>query len=474
MKRSKNKLVGLLFVAILSFALLSPFVVAAPQDDKIGVLLIGTGMPEEYDADAYVGLKYFFNNYLLKMMMPFMGILAEKVFSTVDEGTLLVDRDDPSCSVEKENPNLIDAWGRPYAGKDYKWVSEPSIISTFRVIPGFGGQIDDIMPQFSYYLAPDGPGKSESDIWEYMGLMMYNIYHGYDDHKDTTTERELKIMDEAEAKLKESYGDKIIVKRGFMMPYPGLPDARIVAEKLVREEGVKDLVLAESYVCYFGSSSPARWISEYLEEEGLDVNIVESGQIGGTEPYNKGVAKKVEEELKNIPNDKNVVVILNHHGMPYANMLFYDSRKEPYHHSAEVTFEGAKKAIYDLDIVENWKGKFDILKAYNEMAEGMMDPDNEILSVAEAADKAVGEGYEYCINVPYGVGNIAYETLIGLREYSWGVSPPAWEIYYEDGLKKFRTTTKYDGMNVIITDGWIDGYGEGYYEQISKAIDDIL
>jgi hypothetical protein len=28
-------------------------------------------------------------------------------------------------------------------------------------------------------------------------------------------------------------------------------------------------------------------------------------------------------------------------------------------------------------------------------------------------------------------------------------------------------------MNVVITDGWIDGYAEGYYEQICKAIDGI-
>jgi hypothetical protein len=42
MKRSKNKLIGLLFVAILSFTLLSPFVVAAPEpEEKVGVLLIG-------------------------------------------------------------------------------------------------------------------------------------------------------------------------------------------------------------------------------------------------------------------------------------------------------------------------------------------------------------------------------------------------------------------------------------------------
>jgi len=37
----------------------------------------------------------------------------------------------------------------------------------------------------------------------------------------------------------------------------------------------------------------------------------------------------------------------------------------------------------------------------------------------------------------------------------------------------YRTEFEYGGMNVVITDGWIDGYAEGYYKQISKAIDSI-
>ncbi|HIH98398.1 MAG TPA: hypothetical protein HA346_05290, partial [Thermoplasmata archaeon] len=126
------------------------------------------------------------------------------------------------------------------------------------------------------------------------------------------------------------------------------------------------------------------------------------------------------------------------------------------------------------DIVENWKGKFDVWQAYTEFVEGMMDPNNRILSVAEAADKAVKENYEYCIDVPYEVGNSGFETLIGLREEGWGLETPAWREYYEDGLRKYKTEFEYNGMNVVITDGWIEGYAEGYYEQVSKAIEKVL
>jgi hypothetical protein len=459
-------------VLLLSFLLIAPFytIVCATensvtsQDDKIGVLLIGFGEPGRYDADTYVAWKNFLGNYMesgMRMLkMSFMyPIVSGVMLPMMDSGTLLVDRDDPSSSVKKVNPNLIDAWGNPYEGKDYKWV------------PIVEGKFPMLGPLFSYYLAPDGPGKGESDFWEYVGLSMYNIYQKMGNY-NPGEERELKMMDEVEAKLKERYGDEIIIKRGFGAARPGFPDFRVAAESLARE-GVKDIVLAEDYVVFSDFEHPAGEIPEYLKKEGLNVNIVTSGQIGGTDAYNRGVAKKVEEELKNIPNDRDVVVILNHHGMFNVNMILYDWREEPYHEYAKETFEGAKSEIYDLDIVKNWKGKIDVWQAYAEFSEGMMDPNNEILRVREAADKASKENYEHCIDVPYEVGNSGYETLIGLREDGWGLESPAWEEYYEDDLRKYRTEFEYDGMNVIITDGWIEGYAEGYYEEISRAIDGI-
>jgi hypothetical protein len=101
-----------------------------------------------------------------------------------------------------------------------------------------------------------------------------------------------------------------------------------------------------------------------------------------------------------------------------------------------------------------------------------MDPQDEIMSVGEAVDKASAQGYQYCINVPYEVGNSGFETLMGLRG-CWGIDPPTWEEYYEDGLKKYRTSIEHGGMKVVITDGWIDGASDGYYQQISKAVDGI-
>ena len=434
--------------------------------EKIGVLMIGFGEPGKYDANSEVAWKNFLLNYMESGMgmlkMSFMyPMVKEMMIPMVDSGTVLVDREDPFSIEEKENPNLIDAWGNHYTAKDYKWVSIAE------------GDFPMLGPLYSYYLASNGPGKGESDFWEYVGLFMYGIYQEMDNH-NPGEERELRIMDEVEAKLKEKYGDKIVVERGFGAAHQGFPDPKVMAEKMVKEEEVKYLVLAEAYVCKSEFEHPAGEIPKYLAERGSEVNVVESDQIGGTAPYSEGVAKKVEEELMNIPNHKNVVIILNHHGMFNVNMFLYDWREEPYHEHARKTFEGAEKAIYDLDIVKNWKGEFDVWQAYTEFVEGMMDPNNRILSVGEAADKAVKENYEYCIDVPYEVGNSGFETLIGLREAGWGLESPAWREYYEDGIRKYKTEYEHNGMKVIITDGWIEGYSKGYFEQVSKAIESVL
>lgn len=64
------------------------------------------------------------------------------------------------------------------------------------------------------------------------------------------------------------------------------------------------------------------------------------------------------------------------------------------------------------------------------------------------------------------VGDSGYETLVGLRE-AWGIEQPLWEDYFGDGLQKYRSTTDYKGMRVIITDGWIDGKDDGPHKWLS-------
>lgn len=155
------------------------------------------------------------------------------------------------------------------------------------------------------------------------------------------------------------------------------------------------------------------------------------------------------------------------YGMFNQDMVLYDWAKEPYHEHAKAAFEGAKEAVLGLDAVKERKAKVEVWQVYAEFAEG------SILRIDTAADRAKKEGFSYIINIPYEVGNSGVETLIGLRG-TWGREPGNWQEYYEDGLKKYREEFLYNGMNVVIADGWIDGHAQGYLEQITHAVDSII
>jgi hypothetical protein len=167
-------------------------------------------------------------------MYPFMEEMMGEMMG--DAGTMLVDRDDPLAGEEKENPHLVDAWGRPYKGKDYVWVPLAEEASLFGMLGGMAGLS-------GYYLSPKGPGRGEPDSSELTGLLMYGLYQSMGNH-NPGEERELRIMDEVEEKLRGKYGDEIVITRGFIPAFrPGFPDAREQAKKLVKKEKVTHLVI---------------------------------------------------------------------------------------------------------------------------------------------------------------------------------------------------------------------------------------
>jgi len=457
MRKRKNSLLGLLAV-FTAFLILVPCLGLGAPQKKINVLMIGFGEPSKYDANAMQGWKNFLLNYMnagMNMLkMSFMYPMITKVMiPMMDTGTILIDKNDPFATTPKPNPQLIDAWTRPYNGKDYRFISVPE------------GEFPMLGPLFSYYLAPGGPGKGEPDFWEYVGLTMYEFYRTMDNY-NPGGEREDRIYSETEKKLREQYGSNIVIDRGFGAARPGYPHFQEAAQEIVKD-GATELVLAQNYVCFSEFENPAGEIEKEFKKKGIDVNTAISGQIGGTAPYNLGVAKKANEELVNIPKESNVVVFLSHHGMFNVNMGLYDWTKEPYHEYAKVAFEGAKKAISDLEVVRSWDGKLEIWQVYAEFASG------QYLSIDKAAALAIEQGFDYVINIPFEVGNSGFETLIGLRG-SWEREPGNWDEYVEDGLKKYKEEFNYNGLKVIITDGWIDGFVQGYVEQTSKAIDSLL
>jgi hypothetical protein len=334
-----------------------------------------------------------------------------------------------------------------------------------------------------YVASGDKPGKGYPDLWEYLNLTMYPMYAAMDNH-DPALDRELRVLDEIEKRLRSDYPD-IHIARGFGAARPGYPHFLDAAKALVKYNNLDKLIIAQNYIIQSDFENPAGEIENYLSEKGYDVEVVIAGQIGGTEPFSKGVAEKALEELNGnsnigndpIPDNKNILVLLFHHGMLSTNMILYDFAEEPYHEFAREAFNACADKIMNLPEVESWTGEFMILQVYPEMSTGILDPRNEHLSVDEAMEIAENLSFEYVIGIPYEVGNSGYETLWGLRG-AWGIDP-VWDTYEEDNgidgtlMTKYRNSFNRDGINVVITDGWINGAADGYYEQIELAINSV-
>ena len=482
----------IMFSAI--FTVPSSLFASNPSYNDTGVLLINFGEPESME-EGYEGWTNFLKNYMGSMIsMMKMGFIVETAKEMTDyfeNGTLLLDKDNPFSSKQSDNPNLVDAWGKPYYGNDYTFIPRPAeaLFETLFMIPQMGDLAEFIVDMSggmpSVYFVADSselgntPGKGYSNAWEYLSLTMYPMYEAMGD-KNPALERELWALDEVESKLSVNYPG-LHISRGFGAARPGYPHFLDAAEALVKNNNIKKLILAPNYVVYSDFENPAGEIKHDLLKKGHDIEIVITDQIGGAEDFNKGIAEHIYDELEGninignapIDSDKNVMVFLSHHGMMSTNMLLYDFGKEPYHEFAREAYDAAVSQIEELDEVKSWEGKFGALQIYPEMATGILDPFNKYLNIDEGMKIAKAQGYDYIINVPYEVGNSGFETLGGLRG-AWGIEPK-WDTYEEDNglgtlMRKYRNTFLKDGINVIITDGWINGQIDSYYTRIQEAV----
>ncbi len=289
--------------------------------NRVGVLLLGFGEPGRYDEYSVEAWRNFLNNYMKSGMtmlkMPFMYPMVKDVMiPMMDTGTLLVDVDNPLETRPNGKTQLMDAWTGMYPKEgNYRYIGMPQ------------GDFPMLGPLFPYYIVPGGPGKGVPDFWEYVGLEMYGLYKIMDGH-DPGEEREERIFDEVEAKLKAKYGDRIVIRKGYGAARPGFPPGPRVAEEMLKLNP-SGMVLAMNYVCFSEFENPAAEIEKELREKNVRFPVVTSGQAGGTAPFNQGVAKKVQEELEGIPASAPVVVFLSHHGMFNQNMGFMTGLRSP-------------------------------------------------------------------------------------------------------------------------------------------------
>ena len=486
------------------------------NDQRVGVMLIGVGEPENMEAGVEAW-QSFLKNYMAGGMGLIPGIHLDKLAPMMGEmsdllkgSTLLLDIDHPFSFTPHRNPNLIDAWGNPYLGKNYVFIPmlPQGLYDMMFKIPMMGSMIEMIVDMVgdvpSFYCVPGlepkkrNPGKGAPDIWEYINLTMYPLYAGLNNDNPTPF-NEIKMFENVKQKIEDDFGDEVVlVKFGYGAAHEGFPHFLDVAQNMVESYNLDKLIVAESYVVHSRFESPGHHTKKILERRGYDVEVICTEQVGGSKPFSIGVAEVVEEELtgtvpdfpdslSGIPVNEKTAVFLVHHGFFATDYKVFDMDWEPYNDNAQIAYNAAKTEIIKVFRNLGWDDEnFAIIKIYPEMSTGILDPFHEHFSVEEAMEAIVRPmGFKHLINVPYEVGMSAYENLWHFR-HPWhmeaGDSDPD-TIRYTDntifgggkGIVKFRSEFTDDkDLHIVITDGWIPNWDDAMYERIYTELDNVI
>jgi len=404
---------------------------------KAGVLMAALGQPETYDFE-------FYNNYLqLIFKSSFPPIL--KFIVLRDRGTVLRDPDNLWAEQEFKPKTLMDCFGKTanaagtlYTDLDYSWVKSRGAGKPGHfLLKEKNGYIDIIektgikMVAFSYARMP---GNKVPYRYQHEPLF-----------------RDVKALIQTEA-------PGTPVETCWVM-YPGTIEAAI--EKLIARK-VKTIVVCDLFPVY---SSLEQFNSFYVEVEHLvqgRAKVVYTPYPGAFKTYRDAFVSMAKDEVLPLPEDENKLVVLTRHGMPVI-------RGEPFHKLSDVYYGNLKNEVETA-----LKGtRTDVVIADVEFAGEDRDPENKLLSAAEAVEMALEKKYDKVIMVSVDFMSENTDTIYCLREEA--LEPVhfayAGTVPYSDFDNPFRTVAAKGGTTFIIAGAPV---GDKYRPHIVRGVYDTI
>lgn len=418
---------------------------------KIGIVLLDMGEPPEYNEHTY----YSFRDYAEALVN--IGVV-KKEFLNMDKGTILMDRKKVFPEHESDSRQLINAWLRPYKGKasTIRKVSMPSEILSEKTK--------------SYYVQRNGGrGKGEPDFYEMYGFDIcrrWQLMGGSSPYHHQT----LLIKENVKALLEKKFKGKILVKFAYGMdPLPDqekqTPD--VVIRSLLKKE-ISHLLVAEHSNVFSDVTSTfylRKKVSDALKKAKSKIPVSYANQLGENEALNMGLAAKVSDELRILPERSKVMIALSNHGLPPAVVGEYDAGKDAYHENVKRVFEKAKAMI--SKIVKK-KKQYEVVQVFARQTEALHLSNSRILTPKRALDMAVSRGFNYYIDIPYEMPADGVHVLVKLRQF-YGIDPPKWN-------RLFETNFPYKSLKAKITSAYF--YPEyrtrAYYLEILSVLENLL
>jgi len=392
---------------------------------KIGIILLDHGEPPEYNEYTYNSFRNFAHSLIMMGMIP-------KVVLKAKRGTVLMDRNNIFAKEPQTNPELIDAWLRPYNGPAEFIQARKKIIG---LIPA---------PREAHYiLKNERSGINEPDFYQFYGFEIYRRWLLMNNHSPFYEQTQPQ-KEEVKRRLEEKYGDQIIVRYAYGIdPFPEKKNQspHHVAMELVKS-GCDGIAVAEHF--HVISDSMSKYHCEQHVLDGIrptetNISVVFANQIGGHPEFDKGVVLKVKDELESIKPGTDIAFFLSNHGFPVNKVGKYDAKSDCYHENARKVFQSTKKAIIKTI---DWSGRIEVIQVFGQFLEEKYNPDGINTRPLDALKSVADRGFQSVIDIPYEFPGDSVDALIKLRQ-AYGIDPPTWD-------KNFETLFEREGIPVKI------------------------
>lgn len=343
----------------------------ATATGKTGVLIGEMGLPEVYEADFY---SYFMEHVFKYILPPFLTrmILADK-------GIGLIDPDNPLAREEFIPKQLIDSNGSstnktgiPYTECRVKWVK-----------PNKKNPWDH-----GYFLyTGDGP-NDYPDVCDKIGAKIVGWYYGkLIPEKRVSWREQLRLVYEEAAKhLEEEFPGTEFRNVYYMKP----STIRSAVEELIAA-GCKTIIYQGINCPLYSDFEDYGYVLPMLHELAANrCTIIMADQLGNQSAYREAYLHILQDQLKNIPQDKKILVILSRHGHPFKKET-QDIRAHFYRQPLEQSVR---------TIMENWQGEWDLIWSFDEYADPFWDKKHSKTETHHAYRKAIDEGFDIALELP--------------------------------------------------------------------------
>jgi hypothetical protein len=415
-------------------------------------MLLDLGEPPEYNEGTY----YSFRDYAKTLVD--VGLVS-KEFLEEDRGTVLMDKKSLNLDNGTDGSELVDAWLNPFEGKASKARKRPPVSKMIRE-----------STDGHRYSRKAGKGRGEPDFYEMYGFDVYQKWQMMGG-RSPFHDQSLSIKDEVRQQLEMRYGKKIAIRLAYGMdPVPKEKKQTVDAaiNDFVKKDKISHLLVAEHFNVFTDITSDLylrKKISESLKESKSKIPVSYTNQLGENDSFGMGVAGKIQDELRILPERANVMIALSHHGLPPTKVGDYDGEKDSYQENSKRVFDTTRKKI--LATVKN-KGRIHIVQVFaREMEQPYMN-NHGILTPRRALDMAVSRRFDHYIDIPYEFMADGVHVLIKLRQ-SYGIDPPRWNNVFE-------TNFPYKSLKAKITSAYF--YPEyrirAYYTEIVNVLEALL